>query len=544
LAATLSTPALPRLPRFVEWFVPLFVVCVGGLWMLRERQYFLVDDAYITFRYAENLVRGHGLVWNAGVPLEGYTSLLWVVLLSGAAALGLGLTVPAVVGSLGFALATVELTRRISRRLDPDAGWLVHLLPGLLLASIPSFCHAATSGMEGTCFGFWVLLAMDRLVRGRSDPRARLHAALWFSLAYLTRPEGAMVAALLFVVEAAQLDGPWRARVRALLPAMSIVGVVIVAQVAVRLAYYGQPLPNTFYAKVIFGKASILRGAAHIAGFVLAGGWLAFPGLFELDRETPPRPLWVHGYVLFGVYLVYLLIVGGDHPFWNRFYMPLLPMPVVATSRVVVRWGASLAARLGRAAAFRGPGGVLASGALAVAVWFSAVPFAEPNMPVVGSVDPSLKQLILAVDRFFREEVPKDSFVAVAAVGYVGYRNLELFILDIWGLNDEHIAHLDVAPTVKFGHDKVDLIYVVTQKPDYIYALFPGVPPPLLGYDVCWPSDYAPAGVYRRNYPLSPGEAHLGVPGARLRHLPPPPPCRPTALAKALFAAAKAAQKP
>ena len=41
--------------------------------------WFLCDDAFISFRYARNLLEGHGLVFNPGERVEGYTNLLWVL---------------------------------------------------------------------------------------------------------------------------------------------------------------------------------------------------------------------------------------------------------------------------------------------------------------------------------------------------------------------------------------------------------------------------------------------------------------------------------
>lgn len=45
--------------------------------------WFLTDDAYIAFRYVSNAHLGYGYVWNAPpfLPVEGYTSFLWVLLL-------------------------------------------------------------------------------------------------------------------------------------------------------------------------------------------------------------------------------------------------------------------------------------------------------------------------------------------------------------------------------------------------------------------------------------------------------------------------------
>ena len=45
-------------------------------WIVR----FVQDDAFITYRYARNLARGEGLVFNPGERVEGYTNFLWTVM--------------------------------------------------------------------------------------------------------------------------------------------------------------------------------------------------------------------------------------------------------------------------------------------------------------------------------------------------------------------------------------------------------------------------------------------------------------------------------
>ena len=47
---------------------------------LRVRD-FTLENAYITFRYAQHFANGQGLVYNAGERVEGYTNFLWTVLL-------------------------------------------------------------------------------------------------------------------------------------------------------------------------------------------------------------------------------------------------------------------------------------------------------------------------------------------------------------------------------------------------------------------------------------------------------------------------------
>ena len=47
------------------------------------------EDSYITYRYAENLSRGMGLVYNPGEVVEGFTSFAWTLLLAAVTWVGL-----------------------------------------------------------------------------------------------------------------------------------------------------------------------------------------------------------------------------------------------------------------------------------------------------------------------------------------------------------------------------------------------------------------------------------------------------------------------
>lgn len=43
---------------------------------------FFEDDAFISLRYSWRLLHGHGLTWTDGAPVEGYSNLLWVLLVA------------------------------------------------------------------------------------------------------------------------------------------------------------------------------------------------------------------------------------------------------------------------------------------------------------------------------------------------------------------------------------------------------------------------------------------------------------------------------
>jgi hypothetical protein len=57
-----------------------FILFISGIYANRHG---LIDDAYITYQYARNLADGFGFVYLPdGEPTEGFTNLLWVVLLA------------------------------------------------------------------------------------------------------------------------------------------------------------------------------------------------------------------------------------------------------------------------------------------------------------------------------------------------------------------------------------------------------------------------------------------------------------------------------
>jgi len=74
-----------------------------------------VDDAWISLRYARNLIEGQGLVFNRGERVEGFTHPLWVLL--DAIIVALRLPPRPVLSLLGVAswIAAALATRRAAR---------------------------------------------------------------------------------------------------------------------------------------------------------------------------------------------------------------------------------------------------------------------------------------------------------------------------------------------------------------------------------------------------------------------------------------------
>ena len=133
-----------RLKQISAGALGLLTALLFGLHV--ARYYFLGDDCFISFRYAENLVKGHGLVFNPGERVEGYTNFLWVLLMAGAMKFSVRPEIFS--NALGIASAVVILAALVHKGAK-SRGWtdpLIWVAP-LCLAVHRSFCAWSTGGL-------------------------------------------------------------------------------------------------------------------------------------------------------------------------------------------------------------------------------------------------------------------------------------------------------------------------------------------------------------------------------------------------------------
>ena len=434
-----------------------------------------VDDAYISFRYAQNAARGHGLVFNPGQPpVEGYTNFLWTVLMLPAMWLGLPAAWYALALGLGCAVGGLILTSRAGRSLEGFAA-TAGLLAALFLAADGSYALWAVGGLEGPLFALLLLAGALSYLREMKNPAMRSLSGFWFALAAMTRPEGLLVFALTGLHQA--LTRLFRERRLANQQDWIRLGeffLVWGTWFIWRWRYYGHPLPNSFYAKVTLEDiaAQYQRGLKYVTTFLrihLSWPILALsllPLLFRRQRY------WA-GYLVLIVatYTAYIAYVGGD---WSvgRFFVPLMPLFYILLAAGLVdlagalwRWPA--ARRLPRLAS----GGVATILCLALAGGLFVTSslrgelalFIKPfNARLAG-------QARTALGRWLHDHVPADKVIAVDAAGQLPFYS-ELPTIDIFGINDEVIARMRVQTMGRGtpGHEKFGIDEVVARRPDYI----------------------------------------------------------------------------
>ena len=325
-----------RDPVLVRWKAGL--LGLGGLGSLalllaHAWQYaFLTDDAYISSRYAVNQAEGQGLVFNPGERVEGYTNFLWVVVLAAFAFAGMPPEVVALPLSAAATTGLWAVTAWWALRSSPSGaarGWA--LAPLLLLATNRTVAVWSSGGLETRLFELLVVAAVlavaTRLV-ARRDPRTFLLPASLFALATLTRPD-----ALLITVSCAAVAlGVLRHRDASLRPLLIGAGLyvaIVGSHLTFRRLYYGDWLPNTYYAKVggqdwdgegfLYLEAFLLEYAALLWAFPLA---LAVLGHWR--RRTLVVPALLGAAIV--PHAAYYVSIGGDHFEYRRFglYLPLL----------------------------------------------------------------------------------------------------------------------------------------------------------------------------------------------------------------------------
>ncbi|PDV98308.1 glycosyltransferase family 39 protein [Candidatus Chloroploca asiatica] len=340
-------PPAPLVHTLLLSFFTLIVVLSGRIWPP-----WLSDDAFISFRYAQNLVQGHGLVYNPGERVEGYTNFLWTMLAALGLRLGGDLVIWSHLAGVVLGVVLVLLTFALASRLI-GAPW--GLVAALIVATSQSVLlyTGRGSGLETGFFAVLMLaVACAYLWPEQVTLRTAIVTGLIAGLAALTRPEGAMVFALtaahLFVKaiidsrfglssSRRQREEPGQASeggqrityvATTVLPLVGAFALLFGPYLLWRFSYYGDLLPNTFYAKTGGGREQIWRGLAYVGAFTLTLG-----GPLLLIILVP----WVTGlrhalqswrsYMLLVVviYTIYIIIVGGDHFRGERFFVPLVP---------------------------------------------------------------------------------------------------------------------------------------------------------------------------------------------------------------------------
>jgi arabinofuranosyltransferase len=339
-------------------FLPLFAVAflltaVAFVYLGRPKTG--IDDGCIFLTYAGHIAQGEGFVFNTGgEKVEGFTSLLWVLVCSLFYKVFSAPEVPLMIFLMLLATATLtvvytELEKTVAQEnKDFSERWLFFsFVLFLLCIGFSWFTWAVLTLMENGLWNFLLLtsavLVLKMYRTGHLTLLQKTSLVGASALLLLTRPEALLWCAL-FALSIAIAE--WQKRRKFLFTlifaATQLVTAFLLTQF--RKSYFGYPLPNTYYAKVSHNRLYNLKeGIDYLISFLTGFNFLisflfvllCVAALFALKpkrndaakaalRRTPPSFVIATIFILAGLGIP--LVTGGDHFGSFRFYQGILPL--------------------------------------------------------------------------------------------------------------------------------------------------------------------------------------------------------------------------
>jgi len=432
---------------------------------------FISDDALISLRYAQRLLQGKGLTWTEGQPVEGYSNLLWTLMVALLGWLGIDLIDAArILGLLGMGSVVVIAVWWYTSRYESPEKW-PSLAFGLFF-----YCGAApiavwtVGGLEQPfCAAFvaaTIPLVFTIIESDPSKSRTILGLSFVLGLLCITRPDGPLFSVagwLSIVVGRSLLKRSWPLRntfLLALFP-VSLYG----GQLCFRYSYYGEFVPNTALVKIAPSLNRLWAGISYVFQEMLAltpFSLFAAACLIGLVASRPTRHRGLALLIPTVLWLFYIILVGGDIFPSGRHLVVIIVFFLFAVIEYgpVVRRYLKQQSRRKRWACHIG---LLASCIMFLLIQVDPVSrdrADQERWEWDGQV------LGLLLKKAFAEKQP---LVAVTAAGCIPYWS-ELPSLDMLGLNDYYLPRHPPANMGAgyLGHELGDGVYVMQQKPDMI----------------------------------------------------------------------------
>lgn len=427
---------------------------------------YTMDDAFISFRYARNLARGEGLVYNRGEPpVEGYSNFLWTVLFAPVISWGwnpeLVSKALGVACGLGVLAVTLLLSRVISR------GSRFQVLAPVFVASSPIIAMQAITGLETHLFGLFFLAGVWLTLREWETQSRFPLSALAFLGCALTRPEGVFLFAVSLGAALALQNRPGGQSPPRPFPAGWFVLSILLFGAAYgiytvwRLAYFGSLIPNTFYAKTA-GLRQVQEGWGYLKDFSVAHGGvflylMAFLALVFRWREPAVRYLALTASVFIGM----VVYEGGDWMPLFRLLAPVLPILFLFFQEGVRGLHEASRAWLhGRQPAMRAK--ALTAGVVAAMFGLSLAPLpakAREALQRQGLYERAHRRY----GRWLAANTPSGEPIALSDIGQFGYYS-DLPVIDLVGLTSPEIARTEGVLHEK----KVDPEIVLARRPAHV----------------------------------------------------------------------------
>jgi hypothetical protein len=458
-----------------QWRPELAIVAIVGLLLAGLYAPFSYDEAFITFRYAANLSRGLGLVYNPGEPYLGTTGPGWAILLGSLHRLAPLLSVPQWAAVLsGLALLLIGIASyRLVQRLGFDSWWAAW-------TAIACMAHPLVimpMGGEVIPVIALLLLAWERLLSlsgkekqsaSGSPDRMLIWTGFLGGLATWLRPDAIVAFGVLSMVAII--------RRRSVPVGMFLVyGLVLLPWMWFANHYFGTPFPGTLATKTAQCKAGLW--VCFLPGLL---NWMRMGLMYQtqrlVTRLAPSMVIWVGPAVLlFGASVLTAMGIGLVRALrYSPIALAILLWPLLHGLGYVVLqapfypWyatplGIAMGLSLGLAtwelATHGAWGRRIALLLIALTVAGYGLWHLQHRLEDVPDPRESVHQRLAA---WFRANVPLGHSLMGEEIGFLGYYLLDYRVYDVWGL---------VTPGLAGAIQRRDLaVGIQRYQPDYFIA--------------------------------------------------------------------------
>ena len=420
---------------------------------------FTQDDAFISYRYVKNFLNGHGLVFNPKERVEGYTNFLWIIILSIFAKFGLDIIVVSKILGVASGCIALFLLYKIStlffqkRNRSPDSvlAWFFTLSPSLLLASNSAFAYWSISGLESAFFVMTVLLSVYFYL---TNQRLMIVSS---ALSTLIRPEGA----LLFVIIMLHKLFFKKDKLKDCLFSLAGFTILLLPFLIFKIFYYGDILPNSFYAKTGFSLEYIKSGLEYFWIFLkhygLWGILYLLPIVFYKSLDDKQKLFLLFAYI----YTFYVILIGGDVLKVHRFFLPVLPFLYLFYTFSIGRLFLMFKKR-----------SLAILSSMSLIFLLSALAFFIPHQWIKGvrKNELGLVKKMEFLAKSLGENYGSDFSIAASTIGALSYY-LDAKVIDMLGLTDKYISrHPEIVPGMisSWKERKFNTQYLLSLDPDFI----------------------------------------------------------------------------
>jgi hypothetical protein len=463
------------------WLIPILLIVAFGVYHAYSLRY-VNDDAFISFRYAKNLVEGKGLVYNAGERVEAYTNFLWTLLM----ALGMLISIDPVTFSIILGIACYAILLLLyglagNKYRSPQLFWLYAFpLTAVGLSIHRDFNVYATSGLETSMYTLLVSATFLTLLNGTSAS-SRFSAGFMICFAMMTRPDGVIFLMSSLIYLMLFRENGLKNSFAFLLPVLAL----FLPYWIWRWTYFGMFFPNSFYAKSI-DLPYYSQGLSYLwvyiktyyvfAALVPLGLMVGVTmGTFHLMKPVrgwlftnSPKPLLLSALFILP-YAAFVVRIGGDFMF-ARFFIPITPQIYFMLE--------SLCERIGSKAW--------------TAAWYAIIilatslrwdQFTDLNyIPKSGITD---EHQVYTEDHLWKARADGERLkryfagyhVRVIFLGtmsrLVYYADIPYAIEGTTGLTDPYIAHMNLSERGRPGHEKTaPWKYIISKNVNFLFKTF------------------------------------------------------------------------